>query len=221
MTFEFNHPNLGSLITTISSGESISPTQGVVPATLIVKHHDSSQEFLFELYTMYAGKNDVLTNIIGEYLTDDKKLSLGVDEIAKQIDTIYSNYAQKKTKKFNTEFKENDGISIKTINKDAPDDTMYSANIVIQNVNGKLSAYIDSQMTTEEFRNQGLMTKVLDEYLPAYCQRNQIATISLEVGALDGVDVGTLSNIYKKRGFEKHGDVFIKQVAREQEDYLY
>lgn len=219
MTFEFGHPNLGNLITTISSGESINSTQSVVPATLTIKHKGDSKEFLFALYTMYAGKNDVLTNIIGRYLTDNSKLSLEVDEIAKQIDSIYANYVQKKSKKFNAEFKENDGISIKTTNKDTPDDTMYSADITIQKVNGKLSAYIDSQMTAEEFRNQGLMSKVLNEYLPAYCQRNKIATISLEVGVLDGVDVGTLSNIYKKQGFEKQGELFVKQVGRE--DYLY
>lgn len=220
MTFDYLHAELGNLKVFISSGANLDHNQSVVPATLIVKHKNSSMEFLTELYTLYAGKDDSLTDIISDYMIDEKKSKLSVQDMAKRINNEYAKNIDSINKKYDTPLQVNDGIEIKIFNTDSPEDSLYTADVVIKKHKGFPTAFIDTQTTIPECRGKGLMTKVLDEYLPQYCAENQIPTISLEVGAIDGIDIDTLAKIYQSRGFERQSnDVFVKNIACIERNY--
>ena len=220
MKFNFTHENLGNLTATISSGEAITQTSSIIPPTFLVKNKDKDvTSFLYSLYELFAGNNDTMTDIIGEYLIEDTS-GMSVQEIADKINQAYSELTDKQSKKFSAAIAENDGITATITRQDDPAENLYSANLIVNKVNGRLVAHIDEQITAEEYRRQGLMSKVINEYLPMYCAANNLSAITLEPGAIDGVDKATLEKIYTGIGFEKYGDKFIKPVALESTNYM-
>lgn len=64
------------------------------------------------------------------------------------------------------------------------------------------------------------MSKVVTEFLPIYCVSNNLSAITLETGAIDGVDKATLEKIYTSLGFEKQNDLFIRPVELDHYKYL-
>ena len=220
MKFDFNHENLGQLTATISSGEAVNQTASIIPATFLVKNKDKDvTTFLYSLYELFAGNNDTMTDIVGEYLIEDTT-GMTTQSIADRINQTYQELTNKQSKKFSAPLAENDGITATITKQDDEAETLYTANIVVNKVNGRLVAHIDEQTTAEEYRKQGLMSKVINEYLPMYCAANNLSAITLETGAIDGVDKGTLAKIYTGIGFEKHGDMFIKPVVLESTSYM-
>jgi len=214
MRFNFNHDNLGKLTAVISSGDSTSKANNIIPATFFIKNKDKdTNSFLFSLYETFAINNDIMADIIGEYLVDSKSLSN--EEIYNEINKRYSEIIQKKNNKFAAQFSENDGIDAQIIDPKNPNEPLYSAKIIVTKFKNSLYAHIDEQITNEEFRKQGLMTIMINKFLPIYCAKNNLSAITLETGEIDGVDKITLEKIYKNLGFEKYKDMFIKHIDLE------
>ena len=215
MTFKFKHEELGNLQMSISSGEAIAQEGSIVSPTLVAKHKNSdAMTFLSEVYTLYIGSNDVITDIVGELMTEDSSFTKTSLELASEITNRYSKFASKNNAKFNAPIKEGDGIIAKICSEKDPDEIMYQANIIVTKNHGQLSAYIDEQTTETEYRQKGLMSRAVNTYLPKYCQENNIHSISLEPGALDGVPKDTLAKIYESMGFEREaGNIFVKPVG--------
>lgn len=201
MTFKYNHENLGELNISISSGEASSSSDRLIPATMMVKcKKQDTMTFLFDIYEIFAGKNDMATDIIGEYLVGDNK-GLSNEEIAKEINAKYEKLVSKNNTKNNEELKVGDGISAQIALASNPKDPIYNAVINVKNIDGNLSAYVESQITRNDYRRQGLMTLMLNNYLPIYCDKNNISSISGEPVALDGVSASNLYEMYKQLGF--------------------
>lgn len=220
MKFNFNHEKLGNLTATISSGEAIAQTASIIPTTFLVKNKDKDvTTFLYSLYELFAGNNDTMTDIIGEYLIEDTS-NMTTQDIADRINRSYEELTNKQSKKFSAPIAENDGITANITRQNDPNESLYTANIIVNKINGRLVAHIDEQTTAEDYRRQGLMSKVINEFLPRYCASNNLSAITLETGAIDGVDKGTLEKIYTGIGFEKHGDKFIKPVVLESSSYM-
>lgn len=219
MNFNFEHEKLGRLTTIISSGDEVSHTTNIIPATFLVKNKGlDTQTFLFELYGLFAGKNDTMADIIGEYLVMND-LTLSNEQIANEINSRYSQLTQKKTVQRNLPLAENDGIDARIIAKTNTNEPMYTARISVNKLNEALVAHIEEQNTSEEYRQQGLMSKVVTEFLPIYCASNNLSAITLEVGAIDGVDKATLEKIYTGLGFEQQDELFIRPVTLERDGY--
>lgn len=219
VSYKFNHQKLGELLINISSGENISSANNIIPASFVVQHKkDEPLQFLYTLYELYSGKNDVMTDIIGDYLT--KNLSKSTPEqLAKDITQKYSVIANKKSAKQDAPISSGDGINIRIVKVSAPNNSLYSANIVVKKHGGRLCAHIEEQATEEKYQKQGLMSLAIGSYLPKYCVSNNIPNITLETGEIGGVDRNTLKKIYETLGFEKgKGDLFVKPVYMENID---
>ena len=220
MNFKFNHEKLGNLTATISSGQAVSQTLNIIPATFLVKNKDKDvTSFLYSLYELFAGSNDTMTDIIGEYLIEDTS-NMSTESITEAINNKYFQLTSKQNKRFSSAIAENDGIDARIVKDGMENEPLYTAQIVVNKHNGQLVAHIDEQTTDEEYRGQGLMKKIINEYLPIYCSANNISAITLETGAIDGVDKGTLAKIYTNQGFVKHGDLFIKPVVLENTNFI-
>ena len=157
-------------------------------------------------------------DIIGEYLVMND-LTLSNEQITNEINSRYSQLTQKKTVQRNLPLAENDGIDARIIAKTNPNEPMYTARISVNKLNEALVAHIEEQNTSEEYRQQGLMSKVVTEFLPIYCASNNLSAITLEAGAIDGVDKATLEKIYTGLGFEQQDELFIRPVTLERSDY--
>lgn len=219
VSYKFNHQKLGNLVIKISSGESIGKANNIIPATFLVKHKKSDiNTFLFDLYELYSGKNDAITDIIGEYLVNTPKKKT-VEQIAKDISDKYATLISKKSAKQNAPIASGDGINIRIVKASAPNDPLYTANVVVKKHSGRLCAHIDEQTTESKYQKQGLMSLAVGTYLPKYCASNGIANITLETGEIGGVDKNTLKKIYEGLGFEKgKGDLFVKPVGMDNVD---
>ena len=216
MSFNFEHEKFGQLTAIISSGDTVNHTSSIIPATFLIKNKTlDTQSFLFELYGLFAGTNDTMSDIIGEYLVVED-LKLTNEQIVNDINSRYSQLTQKKNAKSSSPIAENDGIDARIISKSNPNEPIYTAQISVNKHNSSLVAHIEEQTTAEKYRKQGLMSKVVTELLPIYCAQNQLSAITLEAGAIDGVDRATLEKIYRGLGFEQKGDLFVRPVELEQ-----
>lgn len=212
----YEHEKLGKLVVDISSGDRLEQAKKVVPPSFLVAHkNDEPMQFLFALYGLYAGKNDTLTNIIGE-LCEKPNIKETNEQLAQIITSRYANLIKRKNTKLNAPITAGDGINISIIEESSPNDPLYTATITVKKTREGLCAFIESQATAERFQRQGLMSKVINTYLPKYCEANDINTIALEVGEIGGVDKHKLSEMYQNLGFEKGKDgVFTKPVTNE------
>ena len=177
------------------------------------------QTFLFNLYSLFAGNNDTMTDIIGEYLVAND-LRLTNERIVDEINARYSQLTQKQATQNSAPLAENDGIDARIISKTNPNEPLYTARITVNKPNNNLVAHIEEQNTSEKYRKQGLMSKVITEFLPIYCAKNNLSAITLEAGAIDGVDKATLEKIYRGLGFEQKDELFIRPVELEHSNLL-
>lgn len=202
MTFKYNHEKLGELIINISSGENSTSNKSLIPATMIVKcKKQDTMTFLFGIYELFAGNNDIATDIIGEYLVSDNG-KLTNEQIANEINDKYKKIISKNIAKSNEPIKEGDGITATITLASNPLDPIYKGDIIVKNLDGQLSANIESQITREDYRRQGLMTRMLTTDLPNFLVENHINKITGKPIALDGVSASSLYEIYKYLGFE-------------------
>lgn len=202
MTLKYNHEKLGELVINISSGEYLKSNKSLIPATMMVKcKKQDTMTFLFDIYEMFAGNNDIATDIIGEYLVSDNG-KLTNEQIANEINARYEKIISKNNSKSNEPIKEGDGISATIALASNPQDPIYKGDIIVKNINGQLSANVESQITREDYRGQGLMTRMLTYDLPNFLKQNAIYKISGEPISLDGVSKSNLYEIYKRVGFE-------------------
>lgn len=215
MTFEYNHQNLGELIINISSGENAKNGKDVITPAMVIKNKNKdSTNFLYSLYEIFAGSNDTVTDIIGEYLVSDYS-ALTNEQIAQGINEKYVSLAKKYSAKSSEDIKVGDGINASIVQAENPNDPIYTAVINVKEHNGQLTAYFESQMTREDCRRQGLMILMLNNYIPKFCQENGISSLSGEPVALDGVSSSNLAKMYvEKLGFERLSDgTVVKDVA--------
>lgn len=216
VSYKFNHEKLGQLVIAISSGDSIDNANNIIPATFVVKNKKTDpREFLFKLYELFMGKNDTMTDIIGDYLTTNLN-NTTTEKLAEDISSKYASIINKKNAKQDAPISSGDGIDIRISKVSAPNTPLYTANVIVKKRNGGLTAYIDEQVTEEQYQKQGLMTLAIGKYLPKYCASNDISSITLETGEIGGVDKNQLKKIYQNLGFEmsKNG-LFEKPVACE------
>lgn len=214
MTFNYYHQNFGNLIVNISCGGGTMSTQKIIPDDMIKEcENQDTMVFLFEIYKRFAGKNDMATDVIGEYLVGDTKLSN--EQIANEINAKYTKLANKNNAKSSEDIKVGDGINATIVHAENPNDPIYTATINVKELDGQLTAYFESQMTREDCRRQGLMTLMLNNYIPRYCQENGISSLSGEPVGLDGVSSSNLTKMYvEKLGFVLQPDgTVIKDVA--------
>lgn len=201
-TLKYNHENLGELVVNISSGEDARSNKNLIPATMMVKcKKQDTMTFLFDIYEMFAGKNDMATDIIGEYLVGDNG-RLTNEQIANEINEKYKKIINKNNAKNNEPIKVGDGISATIALASNPQDPIYKGDIIVKNLDGQLSANIESQIVREDCRKQGLMTRMLATDLPKFLIENHIYKISGEPVSLDGVSKSNLYDVYKRVGFE-------------------
>ena len=220
MNFNFEHEKLGQLIAIISSGEAVTHTTNVIPATILIQNKNMDTiPFLFKLYTEFGTKNDLLATLIGDYL-ELKKINLSNEQIVADINAKYSKITQNKKKKQDLPLVKNDGVLVQIINSNNSNEQLYNAQITIREEGGQLQAHIDEQKVLKKFQKNGLTTKMLTEILPIYCASNNLSAITLEAGAIDGVDKATLEKIYTALGFEQQGDLFIRPVTIEQSSFM-
>lgn len=216
MTFEYNHQNLGELIINISSGESAKSGKAVITPAMVVKNKNkSSTQFLYSLYEIFAGTNDTVTDIIGEYLVSDYS-RLTNEQIAQGINEKFVSLAKKSNAKSSENIKVGDGINATVVQAENPNDPIYTAEIhVKEDDRGQMTAWFESQMTREDCRRQGLMTLMLNRYIPLYCEMNNLYSLSGEPVALDGVSSSNLKKMYvEKLGFVPQPDgTVIKDIA--------
>ena len=117
MSFNFEHEKFGQLTAIISSGDTVNHTSSIIPASFLVKNKAlDTQTFLFELYGLFAGSNDTMADIIGEYLVVED-LKLTNEQIVSDINSRYSQLTQKKNAKSSAPIAENDGIDARIISK--------------------------------------------------------------------------------------------------------
>ncbi len=215
MTFEYNHQNLGELIINISSGNDAKSEKSIITPAMVVKNKNlSSEKFLYALYEIFAGTNDNVTDIIADCLVSDYS-NLSNEQIAQKINEKYTSLARKSNAKSNENIKVGDGINASIVQAENPTDPIYTAVINVKELDGQLTAYFESQMTREDCRRQGLMTLMLNHYIPRFCQANGISSLSGEPVALDGVSSSNLAQMYvKKLGFELQPDgTVVKDIA--------
>lgn len=220
--YTYEHEKLGKLVVEISSGDGLEQAKKVVPPSFLVAHkNDEPMQFLFALYGLYAGKNDALTNIIGE-LCEKPNIKETNEQLAQIITSRYANLMKRKNAKLNAPIVAGDGINISIIRESSPNDPLYTATITVKKSSEGLCAFIESQSTDERYQRQGLMSKVINTYLPEYCTSNDIKTIALEVGEIGGVNKDKLSEMYQNLGFEKgKNGVYTKPVTNESSMTFY